>query len=224
MIVSCSVTHQLLLKFTRSWIAFAPSWSEYVHSLIHHLIIFLCPQLLLINCCWNSLDHGLSMSSVDLNMFVHWFIIWSSFFAPSWFEYCLSSFSGSIALPSSANFSRSIEKCWCYFCQGFCKFDRCSSCLTIFLVLKTNLIFQSPCLFKSNCWNEIRDVFFFFWNQVCLVKNPTHVIQYSPLIVLYFENINGLVVRLKKLFLVLCVYFNIWSWVCYYLILQVHES
>jgi hypothetical protein len=36
-----------------------------------------------------------------------------------------------------------------------------------------------------------------FENQAFLVKDPTHVIQCSPLIVLYFENKNRPVVRLK---------------------------
>jgi hypothetical protein len=36
-----------------------------------------------------------------------------------------------------------------------------------------------------------------FENQAFLVKDPTHVIQCSPLIILYFENRNRPVVRLK---------------------------
>jgi len=41
-----------------------------------------------------------------------------------------------------------------------------------------------------------------FENQASLVKDPTHVIQCSPLIVLYFEREkkNGTIVRLKWLF------------------------
>jgi hypothetical protein len=35
-----------------------------------------------------------------------------------------------------------------------------------------------------------------FWKSSFLVKDPTHVIQCSPLIVLYFENRNRTVVRL----------------------------
>jgi len=46
------------------------------------------------------------------------------------------------------------------------------------------------CLFKSDCWNEIREMSIvesIFGNQALVVKDPTHAIQYSPLIVLYFE-------------------------------------
>ena len=98
------------------------------------------------------------------------------------------------------NFSRSVEKCWCPSCKGFCKFNRCSSCLTIFLVLESNLIFQRSCLFKSNCWNEIREMSVLekiFWKSSFLVKDPTHIIQCNPLIVLYFENRNQPVAKLK---------------------------
>jgi len=80
----CSVAHQLLLKFTKSWTVFEQH----------------CPQY-------------------ELSVFIHWFIIWSSFFAPSWSKYCLFSFLGSAVLPQVVNFSRSVEKCWCHFCQGF---------------------------------------------------------------------------------------------------------
>jgi hypothetical protein len=109
---------------------------------------------------------------------------------------------GPLYCPQVVNFSRSVEKCWCHSYQGFCKFDRCFY-LTIFLVLESNLIFQRSCLFKSNCWNEIKEMSILksiFGNQACLVKDPTHAIQCNPLIVLYFENRNWPGVRLKWLF------------------------
>ena len=59
---------------------------------------------------------------------------------------------------------------------------------------------------KCSCWNEIREMsvfesfFFFFEIQASLVKDPTHVIQCSPLIVLYFWKQKWPVVRLKWLF------------------------
>jgi hypothetical protein len=92
--------------------------------------------------------------------------------------------------PQMVNFSRSVEKCWCHSCQGF---GRCSCCLTIFLVLESTLIFQRSCQFESNCWNEIKEISVLekiFWKSSFLVKDPTHTIQYSHLIVLYFENRN----------------------------------
>jgi len=87
---------------------------------------------------------------------------------------------GPLYCPQVVNFSRSVKKCWCHSCQGFCKLDRYSSCLTIFLVLESNLIFQRWCLFKSNCWNEIREMSFFektFWKSSFFIKDPTHIIR-----------------------------------------------
>jgi hypothetical protein len=90
------------------------------------------------------------------------------------------------------NFSRSVEKCWCHFYQGFCKFSQCSSCLTI--LFWNQLSYSKDHVYpKSSCWNEIREMSILksiFGNQACLVKDPTHVIQCSHLIVLYFENRN----------------------------------
>jgi len=78
------LSHQVLLKFTKLWTVFALSWSEYVRSLIHPLIIFHCPL-------------------ADLN------------------AACLPS-QGPLYCPQMVNFSRSVEKSWCHFYQGFCKF------------------------------------------------------------------------------------------------------
>ena len=153
------------------------------------------------------LDHWLSLNNSDLNMFVHWFIIWSSFFAPSWSEYCLFFlFRVYCIAPRWLNFSRSVEKSQCYLCQGFADSIDVLLCSIIFLVLESNLIFQRSCLFKSNCWNEIREISVLekiFWKSSFLLKDLTHVIQkkkYSLLIVLCFENRNWPVVRLKWLF------------------------
>ena len=54
------------------------------------------------------------------------------------------------------------------FMSGICKLGRCFSCLKIFLILESNLTFQRSCLFKSNCWNEIREMLVFesiFWKS-----------------------------------------------------------
>ena len=93
------------------------------------------------------------------------------------------SYKGPLYCPQVVNVSRSVEKCWCHFCQGFCKLNWCS-CLKIFLFLESNLTFQRSCLFKSNCWNEIGEMsvfeiiifflFLFFEIQTSLVKDPTH--------------------------------------------------
>jgi hypothetical protein len=149
----------------------------------------------------------------DLNVLVHWL----SFFEHHCLQYTDSSFNH-LSLPPAdlntvyfpthdplyclqvVNFSRSVEKCWCHSCKGFCKFGRCSCCLTIFLVLESTLIFQRSCQFESNCWNEIKEISVLekiFWKSSFLVKDPTHIIQCNPLIVLYFENRNQPVARLK---------------------------
>ena len=99
----------------------------------------------------------------------------------------------------------------------------CSFCLTIFLVRESTLIFQRSCLFQSlivemkseRCQYFLFYFFIFFkfklhWSKTQHASFNTC----SPLIILYFENRNWPVERLKWLFsMVLCVNFNIWSWV-----------
>ena len=88
-------------------------------------------------------------------------------------------------------------------CQGFRKLNECSSlfenlsCSGIKSDISTIMSIQSLV-----CWSEIRDVLLksIFEIQASLVKDPTHVIQCSPSIVLYFENKNQPVVRLKWFF------------------------
>jgi hypothetical protein len=145
----------------------------------------------------------MTLPSVNLNMLIHRFII-KKFFSLSlpdakhnfdglwwliiWFFLCLPTYLNTICFPSQGplycpqvvNFSRSFEKCWCHFCQGFCKLAQCSSCLTFFFALESNITFQRSCLFKSNCWNEIREMSILksiFEIQASLVKGPTHAIQ-----------------------------------------------
>jgi len=175
----CSVAHQVLLKFTKSWTVFALSWSEYVRSLIHPLIIFHCPLADLNAACLPSQD------PLD----------------------CLQ----------VVNFSRGLEKCWCHFCQGFCKFNRCSY-LTIFLVLESNLIFQRSCLFKSNYWNEIREMPILksiFRKSSLFGQRPNT--RHSKYVILWLSCILKTKMTRCKIkmtfFMVLCVSFNLWSWV-----------
>jgi hypothetical protein len=184
---------------------------------------------LLIKCCWNSLDLKLSLNNIapsnDLNarssVYTQqvfslslsdakhnfdglWRLIIWFFFAPSWSEYYLFSFLGSTVLPPDGQL---FKECWEELMSFHVKdfIDSIDVLLrsTIFLVLESNLIFQRSCLFKSSCWNEIREMSILksvFGNQACLVKVLTHAIQCSSLIVLYFENRNWPVVRLKWLF------------------------
>jgi hypothetical protein len=128
---------------------------------------------------------GLSLTNIAPNMIWVCLFIWLSFFEhhcpqltdssfnhlplpPSWFEYCLFSFSRSTVLPQVVNLSRSLEKCWCHFCQGFCKFNRCSSCLTNLPCsgIKSHLskIMSIQVLLK---WNQ-RDVN--FWKDLLKIK------------------------------------------------------
>ena len=77
-------------------------------------------------------------------------------------------------------------------------------CLTIFIVLESNLILQRSCLFKSKLlkWNQ-RDVCFwknFLLKFKLLWSKTQHTIQCSPLIVLYLEKQKWPVVRFKMTF------------------------
>jgi hypothetical protein len=132
-----------------------------------------------------------SLPLTALSVLVHWFIIWSSFFARSWSEYCLFSFLASTVLPQVVNFSRSLEKCWCHFCQGF------ANSIDVLLVWQSSLFWNQISSFKDLVYSSLiiemkseRCQFFksIFEIQAFFVKDPTHTIQCSPLIVLYFEN------------------------------------
>jgi hypothetical protein len=128
---------------------------------------------------WSECAHSLIIFLWTILSSLHWFIIWSSLPPPADLNTVCFPSQSPLYCPQVVNFSRNVEKCWCHSCQGFYKFARCSS-LTIFLVLESNLIFQRSCLFKSNCWNEIRKMSVFesiFENQVSSVKDPTHAIQ-----------------------------------------------
>ena len=93
---------------------------------------------------------------------------------------------------------------WCHFCRGFCKLNWCS-CLKIFLVMESNLTFQRSCLFKSKCWNEIREmsvfevIIFSFEIQTSLVKDPTHYSMQSFDCLVFWKQ-KWPVVRLKWFF------------------------
>jgi hypothetical protein len=172
----CSVAHQLLLKFTKSWIVFEQHCPQYDLNML----------ILLSITKWFLWSPGMTLMDFANSSF-------DSFFAPSWSEYLLLSFSRSTVLPQVVNLSRSVEKCWFHSCQGFCKLDRYSSYLTIFLFWNQLSYSKDHVYPKSSCWNEIREMSILksiFGNQACLVKDPTHVIQCSPLIVVYFENRN----------------------------------
>ena len=192
----CSIAHQLLLKFTKSLTVFEQH----------------CPQY-------------------DLNVLVHWL----SFFEHHCFQYTDSSFNhlllppadlntacfssqGPLYCPQVVKFSRSVKKCWCNSCQGFCKLDRYSSCLTIFLFWNQLSYFKDHVYWKSSLlkWNQ-RCPFLKrpFENQAFFFSKIQHTLFeiYGPLIVMYFENRNWPVVRqMAFFFMVLCIHFRLWFW------------
>ena len=69
------------------------------------------------------------------------------------------SFSRSTVLPSGGStFQGVLRRVDVISVEDFADSIDVLLCSTIFLVLESNLIFQRSCLFKFNCWNEIRDV------------------------------------------------------------------
>ena len=133
---------------------------------------------------------------------------------PSWSEYCLFPFQDPLYSPQVVNFSRNVEKCWCHSCYGFFKFNRCSSCLTIFLFCNQLSYFKDHVYSKSSCWNEIREMLV-FENQVSSVKDPTHVIrniQSFDYHVFWKQKLTRC--KIKMAFsMVLCINLNPWYWV-----------
>jgi len=132
---------QLLLEFTRSWNVF----EQY------------CP--------W-----------CDLNVFVHWL----SFFEPLVLRSPILHIIIFLCPPADLNtacfflfrvhwiapkvsqlFKKCREELMSFHVKYFADSIDVLHCSTIFLVLESNLILQRLCLFKSNCWNEIRKISIF---------------------------------------------------------------
>ena len=179
---------------------------------------YLSSAALLINCCWSALDHGLSLNNIGSSMiwrFIHrfilkkvfslslsdakhnfdelWWLIIGFFLCPQliWilFAFLLkvhyiaprwSTFQGvsrNVDVIFVKNFANSIDVLvW----KPFLFWNQIST-------------FQRSCLFKYNCWNEIREISVFeklFLKFELLWSKTQHTIQCSPLIVLYFENRN----------------------------------
>jgi len=158
------------------------------------------------DCLWTTFP------PVDLNMLIllsitKW-LMWSprmtlmdftnslfdSFFAPSWSEYCLFSFSGSTVLPPGGQLFKECRKELKSFLSGilqirsiFFLFDNLS-CSGIKSHISKIMSIQSLVV-------EIKSERYQFWkrsfeNQASSIKDLTHTIQCSPLIALYFENRN----------------------------------
>jgi hypothetical protein len=85
-------------------------------------------------------------------------------------------------------------------------------------ILESNLIFQRSCLFKSNCWNEIREMLVLekiFWKSSFFDQRSNTC--YSKYAILWLSCILKTEMTYCKIkmtfFMVLCVSFNLWSWV-----------
>ena len=99
-----------------------------------------------LNCCRGLLDHKLLLNIIALNwsecahslIIILWFIIWSSL-PPSWFKYCLFSFSKVHCIAP-----RSVEENWCHFCQEF------ANLVGVFLVWKSFLFWNQISHFKDH--------------------------------------------------------------------------
>jgi hypothetical protein len=129
---------------------------------------------------------GLSLTNIAPNMIWVCLFIWLSFFEHhclqftdssfnhlslphSWSEYYLFfPFQGPLYCPQLLKFSRSVEDFNVISIKDFADSIDVLLCLIIFLVLESTLIFQRSCLFKSSCWNEIKDVL--FWKDLLKIK------------------------------------------------------
>jgi hypothetical protein len=154
-------------------------------------------HLCFLDCCRGSLNHAIfeqHCPQYDLNVLVHLL----SFFEHHCLQFTDSSFNH-LSLPHSWS-----EYCLFFLLRVYCIAPSCSTfqgvsrsvnvisikdftysidvllCSIIFLVLESNLAFQKLCLFKSNSWNEIREMLILkrsFEKSSLLVQDPTHVIQ-----------------------------------------------
>jgi len=142
---------------------------------------------------------------------VHWFIIWSSLIAPSWSECLLFSFSGSTALPQSVSTFQRVLRSDVILVEDF------ANSIDILLVWQS---FYSGINSHTSKIMSIQSLVVAMKSERCQflkIKFLRSKIQhalfeiYSPLIVMYFENRNWPVVRLKWFFfMVLCIHFRLW--------------
>ena len=112
-----------------------------------------------LNCCRGSLDHKLFLNIIALNWSecahsliiflwfilssVYLFIIWSSL-PPSWFKYCLFSFSKVHYIAP-----RSVEKNWCHFCQ------ESANSVDVLLIWKSFLFWNQISHFKCHVYSSL---------------------------------------------------------------------
>jgi hypothetical protein len=151
----CSVAHQLLLRFTKSWTVFEQHYPN---------MIWMCSFI------DSSFDH-LSLPPANLNTFLLRFHC----IAPKW-----STFQG---------VSRNVDV---IFVKDF------ANLIDIVLIWQSFLFWNQISYFKDHVYSslivEMKSERCQFKNifeiQAFSIKDPTHAIQCSPLIVLHFENRN----------------------------------
>jgi hypothetical protein len=145
------------------------------------------------NCWWSSLDHGiffnnialgviwmfsfidyLSLNHIVLRLLIFHLII---FLCPQadLNTACFSS-QGPLYCPTvSQLFKEYWEELMSFHVKDSADLINVLLCSTIFLVLESNLILQRSCIFKSNCWNEIREISVLekiFWKSSFFGQRP----------------------------------------------------
>jgi len=116
------------------WLTLPPIWSEFACS-----------------------SDYLSLNTIALSSLIHHLIVFHCPLA-NLNTTCFFSSSGPPYCPQLLNFSRSVEDFNVIFIKDFADSIDVLLCPIIFLVLESNQIFQRSCLFKFNCWNEIREM------------------------------------------------------------------
>jgi len=192
----------LLTGFTRAWTI----WNDIAPSMI-----WMC----------SFIDY-LSLNIIVFSSLIHHLLIFHCLIAD--LNTACFSFSGSTVLLPAAQLFKKCRGLQCHFYQRFHRLNRCSSISDNLPCFGINSHISKIMYIRSLvCWNEIIDVPFLkrpFENQAFWSKTQHTLFEiYSPLIVMYFENRNWPVVRLKWLFsflfffMVLCIHFRLWFWV-----------
>jgi hypothetical protein len=171
---------QLLLEFTRSWNVFEQYYPRCDLNVLVH---------------WLSFFYHIVIRSPILHLIIF-------LYPPADLTIACFSFSGSTVLPpSGSTFQGVLRRVDVISVNDFVDSIDVLLCLTIFL-LESTLTFQRSCLFKSSLlkWNQrclcLKKIFLknqAFWSKT----QHTFFKIYSPLTVMYFENRNWHIVRLK---------------------------
>jgi hypothetical protein len=137
----------------------------------------------------------LSLNHIVLNSLINHLIIST----PSWFKYCLFSFSEVHCIAP-----RSVKKNWCHFCQEFANF------VDVLLIWKSFLFWNQISHFKGHVYSSLivemeskRCQFFKVFLEIKLYRSKIQHTLFN--VVLWLSRIlrerkNGPVVRLKWLF------------------------